>query len=68
MSGPVSFINVIDVDPATCQEVIDLLVEGTESVVSKRPGCTSLTHLVSAERRRVGNRAHWRSVDEIRAT
>jgi heme-degrading monooxygenase HmoA len=68
MSGPVTFINVIDVDPAQQQEVIDLLTEGAERVISQRPGFISATILASADGGRVVNMARWDSVDDIKAT
>ncbi|MFY1683351.1 antibiotic biosynthesis monooxygenase family protein [Micromonospora sp.] len=68
MSDPVTFVNVIDVDPSRQQEVIDLLVEGTEKVVSRRPGFVSVTLLASLDRTRVVNVARWRSADDVRAT
>ncbi|OWV11041.1 antibiotic biosynthesis monooxygenase [Micromonospora wenchangensis] len=68
MSDPVTFVNVIDVDPSRQQEVIDLLAEGTEKVVSRRPGFVSVTLLASLDRTRVVNVARWRSADDVRAT
>ncbi|MGV9981513.1 antibiotic biosynthesis monooxygenase family protein, partial [Micromonospora wenchangensis] len=64
MSDPVTFVNVIDVDPSRQQEVIDLLTEGTEKVVSRRPGFVSVTLLASLDRTRVVNVARWRSADD----
>lgn len=43
----ITFINVIDVDPGKQAEVIDILKEGTETVISKRPGFISVTLLAS---------------------
>ncbi len=68
MSSPVTFINIIDVDPSKAQEVIDILNEGTEKVMSSRPGFISVTILASTDRRRVINIAVWKSADDIRAT
>lgn len=68
MSSPVTFINVIDVDPSRHQEVVDILNEGTAQVISKRPGFISVTILASPDRRRVVNIARWQSLDDVRAT
>lgn len=68
MSSPVTFINVIDVDPSRRQEVIDILREGAEDVISRRPGFVSLTILANAEDDRVINIATWESLDDVRAT
>ncbi|MFT3968886.1 MAG: antibiotic biosynthesis monooxygenase [Micropruina sp.] len=68
MSNPVTFINVIDVDPSRQQEVIDLLVEGTEKTISKRPGFISVTLLASLDKTRVINVARWESAEDVKAT
>lgn len=68
MSNPVTFVNVIDVEPSAQQEVIDLLVEGTEQVISKRPGFVSLTLLASLDKTRVINIARWDSAEDVKAT
>ncbi len=68
MSAPVTFVNVVDVDPAKQQEVIDLLVEGTEKVMSKRPGFISVTLLASLDKSRVINVARWESAEDVKAT
>lgn len=68
MSSPVMFINVIDVDPSKQQEVIDILNEGTEQVISKRPGFISVTILASADKSCVVNIARWESADDVKAT
>ncbi|MDX7997626.1 antibiotic biosynthesis monooxygenase [Xenorhabdus sp. Reich] len=64
----VTFINVIEVDPKNQAEVIKLLQEGTESVISKRPGFISVTLLASADGCRVVNIAKWENVADIKAT
>ncbi|MDN5757559.1 MAG: antibiotic biosynthesis monooxygenase [Tomitella sp.] len=68
MSDPVTFVNVVDVDPSKQQEVIDLLVEGTEKVMSKRPGFISVTLLASLDKSRVINVARWESAEDVKAT
>ena len=68
MTSPVTFINVIDVDPSKYQEVISILNEGTERVISKRPGFISVTLLASADKSRIVNIVRWRSADDVRAT
>ena len=68
MSSPVTFINVIDVDPSRQQEVIDLLKEGTERVISRRPGFLSVTVLAGTDGSRVVNVARWESAEAVRAT
>lgn len=68
MSSPVTFINIIDVDPSKQQEVVDILLEGAEQVISKRPGFISVTILASADKSRVVNIARWKSADDAKAT
>lgn len=68
MSIPVTFINIIDVDPSKQQEAIDILREGTEKVISKRPGFISVTILASADKSRVINIARWDSAEDLKGT
>lgn len=68
MSSPVTFINVIDVDPSKQQEVIDILTEGTERVISQQPGFSSVMLLASVDGSRVVNIARWASAADVRAT
>jgi heme-degrading monooxygenase HmoA len=68
MSDPVTFVNVIDVDPSKQEEVIAVLVEGTETTISRRPGFLSVTLLASLDGTRVLNVARWESAEDVRAT
>ncbi len=68
MKNPVTFINVIDVEPSKQQEVIDILREGTRLVMSERPGFRSVTILASLDKGRVVNIARWDSADDVAAT
>ncbi len=68
MSNPITFINVVDVDPSRQQEVIDILTEGTEKVISQRPGFISVTLLASLDKTRVINVARWETADDVKAT
>lgn len=68
MSRPVTFVNIIDVDPAQQPEVIALLEEGTEQVISRRPGFVSATILASLDERRVINVARWQRIEDAQAT
>lgn len=64
----ITFVNVVDVDPARQAELVALLQEGAERVIRHRPGFVSLTLLASADGTRVVNLARWRSADDVRAT
>lgn len=68
MSDAVTFVNIIDVDPSKHQQLIDLLVEGTQKVISKRPGFISVTLLASLDKTRVINVARWASAEDVQAT
>lgn len=68
MSEPVTFVNIVDVDPARQEEVIGVLAEGAETVMSRRPGFLSVTLLASLDRRRIVNIARWESAEAVRAT
>lgn len=65
---PVTFVNILDVEPDRQQELIDLLSRGIEDVIRHRPGFISLTLLASLDGRRVINLARWASADDVRAT
>ncbi|WNV75173.1 antibiotic biosynthesis monooxygenase [Geodermatophilus sp. DSM 44513] len=64
----VTFINVIDVEPAKQQAVVDILKEGTEKVIRHRPGFLSVRILASKDGTKVVNYAQWRSVEDVQAT
>lgn len=68
MPSPVVFINVIDVEPSRSQEVVEILNEGAEKVISKRPGFISVCLLASFDKSRVINIAHWASIEDAKAT
>lgn len=68
MSNPVTFVNVIDVEPEKQPELVELLKEGTEKVMKHRPGFISVTLLASADNTRVLNVAQWESADDVKAT
>lgn len=68
MARPIIFVNSIDVEPAKQQEVVDLLTEGAERVISKRPGFISLSILASPDKRRVVNIARWETLDDAKST
>lgn len=65
---PVTLVHVIDVGPAECEEVTDLLRRGLDEVVRHRPGFESATVLVSPDGGRVVNIARWRSAADAAAT
>ncbi len=68
MADGVTFVNIIDVEPEKQQEVIGILRDGTENVISKRPGFISVSLLASADGKRVINIARWQSADDVKAT
>jgi len=65
---PVTMVNVFDVDAAKQQELVDLLIEGTQKVIQNRPGFVSVNLLASKDGSRVVNYAQWRSADDVKAT
>jgi quinol monooxygenase YgiN len=65
---PVTLINVFDVDPSDQQELVHLLIEGTDGVIAHRPGYVSVNILASTDGTRVVNYAQWRSQDDLKAT
>jgi quinol monooxygenase YgiN len=65
---PVTLVNVFDVDASNQQELVELLIEGTERVMQHRPGFVSVNLLASKDGSRVVNYAQWRSQDDVSAT
>jgi quinol monooxygenase YgiN len=65
---PVTFIGVFEVDPSDQQELVLLLVEGTEEVIRHQPGFVSANILASNDGTRVVNYAQWRRPENVRAT
>ena len=66
-SGVMTLINVFAVDPENQQKLVAVLKEGTEALMSKRPGYISASIHVSKDRRRIINYSQWRSVQDIEA-
>ncbi|MBO0768957.1 MAG: antibiotic biosynthesis monooxygenase [Solirubrobacterales bacterium] len=65
---PVTYVNVLDVEPERQQELLDLLTRSIENVIRHRPGHISQTLLASLDGRRVVNIARWASIEDTRAT
>jgi quinol monooxygenase YgiN len=63
----VTLINVFDVEPSKQKQLVDVLVEGTETVIRRRPGFVSVNLLTSNDGTRVVNYAQWRSLEDIKA-
>jgi quinol monooxygenase YgiN len=64
---PVTVVNVFDVDAERQQELVDLLIEGTEKLMQYRPGFVSVNLLASNDGTRVVNYAQWRSRQDVNA-
>jgi Antibiotic biosynthesis monooxygenase len=60
------FVNVIEVEPARYEELLQILEEGNDSVIRRRPGFISCVILASADRRRVITLARWKSAEAIK--
>lgn len=67
MSGPVTFVNVLDIDPDTRDQVIAHLREGAATVFSRCAGFVSLELLVSTDSTRIINVARWRGTEYLTA-
>jgi quinol monooxygenase YgiN len=65
---PVTLVNVFDVEATKQQELVDILIQGTEQVIQHRPGFVSVNVLASKDGTRVLNYAQWRSQDDVKAT
>jgi quinol monooxygenase YgiN len=66
-SGVVTLINVFAVNPENQQSLVAVLMEGTEALMSRRPGYISASIHVSKDGRRVINYSQWKSLEEIEA-
>ncbi|WP_435103135.1 antibiotic biosynthesis monooxygenase family protein [Arhodomonas sp. AD133] len=62
-----TLINVFDVSPSRQQELVDLLVHATETVMKYRPGFIAANIHRSEDGTRVVNYAQWRSRDDFEA-
>lgn len=60
-----TLINVFTVRPEKQQELLELLIEATESVMSKMPGYISANIHVSIDKKTVTNYAQWSSLDDL---
>ncbi len=67
MTGPVTFVNVIDIDPDTREQVLAHLREGAATVFSRCAGFVSLELLVSTDGTRIINVARWHSAEDLSA-
>lgn len=65
---PVTFVNVLTVEPERQQELVDLLVEGLDEVIRHRPGFVRASVLASLDGGAVINLAQWRSPADAAAT
>jgi quinol monooxygenase YgiN len=63
----VTLINVFTVDPAKQQELVDLLIQATESSVRHIPGFISASLHRSFDGAKVAMYAQWRSAEDYRA-
>lgn len=64
----VTFINVLEVEPAKQRQLVEVMTESAEKVIRHRPGCISVSVLASNDGTRVVSYAQWRSADDIKAT
>ena len=63
----VTLINVFTVEPGNQEKLIQLLKEGTETLMSKQPGYISASFHTSKDGRRVINYAQWKNPKDIEA-
>lgn len=63
----IAFINVFHVDPANQQQLVDILTQVTEEIVSKATGFISATLHRSTDGAKVTMYARWSSLDDYEA-
>lgn len=61
----VTVVNVFTVAPERQRELVDLLIEATETVISTRPGYVSVNLHASHDGTRVVNYAQWRRLADL---
>jgi quinol monooxygenase YgiN len=65
--GVLTLINVFTVEPKNQQPLVDLLVEATETTMSRQPGYVSANIHKSLDGTTVANYAQWRSREDCEA-
>ena len=63
----ITLINVFNVDPEKQQQLVDLLIQATESSVRHVPGFISATLHRSLDGAKVAMYAQWRSLEDYQA-
>src|SRR5258707_15201632 len=63
----ITFINVFNVDPEKQQQLVNLLIQATESSVRHIPGFISASLHRSLDGAKVAMYAQWRSVEDYQA-
>jgi quinol monooxygenase YgiN len=66
-SDIVTLVNIFTVVPDDQERLVQLLMEGTETLFSKRPGYIAASFHTSADGTRVVNYGQWRSAQDIAA-
>src|SRR5262245_46331292 len=66
-SDNVRLMNVCTVEPRNQERLIQLLTEGTETLVSRQPGYISASFHKSKDGRKVINYAQWKNTKDIKA-
>jgi quinol monooxygenase YgiN len=66
-ADPTTLIVVFVVEPENQDELIQVLKDGVETVMSKEAGCLGASFLKSKDGRRVISYAQWRSAKDIEA-
>jgi heme-degrading monooxygenase HmoA len=66
-NGEVTFINILEVESGRQADVVKLLQDATNAVISKRHGFISMAVLASKDGKRIVNIAKWESAADIQA-
>jgi len=66
-SDIVTLINIFTVEPSNQERLLQLLTEGTETMMSRQPGYISASFHKSKDARKVINYAQWKSIKDIEA-
>lgn len=60
-------ITTFEVTPGTCQDLLDLLTDAYENVISKQPGFIAASLHVNDAQCRIANYSQWRRREDFQA-
>lgn len=65
--SPITLVNVLSVDPANADRLMDLLKDNTETVIKGLRGWIATDLIVSLDRRKVIIHSRWEALGDVEA-